>query len=89
MQSCFCVLIIVFAKHTKIQPDTQDAPTEDTINSPLPHQIILFILKLPFPQSENRRTGGNNIVVGTVVKSKIGELEEELRAGSSRRMSKG
>ena len=31
---------------------------------------------------------GNNIVVGTVVKAKIGELEEEVRVGSSRRMSK-
>ena len=27
-------------------------------------------------------------MVGTVVKSKIGELEEEVRAGSSRRMRK-
>ena len=30
----------------------------------------------------------NKIVVGTVVKSKISELEEEVRAGSSRRMRK-
>ena len=31
---------------------------------------------------------GNNIVLGTVVKAKIGDLEEEVRAGSSRRMRK-
>ena len=31
---------------------------------------------------------GNKIVVGTVVKAKIGELEEEVRVGSSRRMRK-
>ena len=31
---------------------------------------------------------GNTIVVGTVVKAKIGELEEEVRVGSSRRMRK-
>ena len=31
---------------------------------------------------------GDNIVVGTVVKAEIGELEEEVRVGSSRRMSK-
>ena len=31
---------------------------------------------------------GNKIVVGTAVKAKIGELEEELRVGSSRRMRK-
>ena len=34
------------------------------------------------------RVGGENIVVGKVVKSKIGELEEEVRAGSSRRTRK-
>ena len=32
---------------------------------------------------------GNKIVVGTVVKVKIGEFEEEIRVGSSRRMRKG
>ena len=31
---------------------------------------------------------GNKIVVETVVKSKIGELEEEVRAGDSIRMRK-
>ena len=31
---------------------------------------------------------GNKIVVGTVAKAKIGELEEESRVGSSRRMRK-
>ena len=31
---------------------------------------------------------GNKIVVGTVVKAKIGELEEEVRAGNKRRMRK-
>ena len=30
----------------------------------------------------------NKIVVGTLVKEKIGELEEEVRVGSSRRMRK-
>ena len=32
--------------------------------------------------------GGNKIVVGAVVKAKIGELEKEVRAGNSRRMRK-
>ena len=31
---------------------------------------------------------GNKIVVGTVVKAKIGELEEEVRVGSARSMMK-
>ena len=30
MQSCFCFLICVFSKHTKRQPDDQDAPNDDT-----------------------------------------------------------
>ena len=30
MQSCFCVLRFVYSKHTKSQPDPQDAPTDDT-----------------------------------------------------------
>ena len=32
--------------------------------------------------------GGNKIVVVVVVKAKIGELEEEVRAGNSRRIRK-
>ena len=31
---------------------------------------------------------GNKIVEGTVVKANIGELEEEVRAGNSRRIKK-
>ena len=31
---------------------------------------------------------GNKIVLGTVIKSNVGELEEEVRAGSLRRMRK-
>ena len=33
------------------------------------------------------RGRGNKIVVGTAVKAKIGELEEEVRVGNTRRMS--
>ena len=88
MQSCFCVLIFVFAKHTKRQSDARDAPTDEAMNAPCPPQILLSPLKIPFPQSQNRKGGGNKIVVGTVVKAKIGELEEEVRRGSSRRMRK-
>ena len=54
----FCVLIFVCSRHTKRRPDAQDAPTDDTLNSPLPTQILLFINKLPFPQRENRMAGG-------------------------------
>ena len=40
------------------------------------------------PTQQKQKGRGNKIVVGTVVKSKIGELEEEVRAGISRRMIK-
>ena len=39
-------------------------------------------------QQKYRGGGGDKIVVGTVVKAKIGELEEEVRAGCLRRKSK-
>ena len=40
------------------------------------------------PTQQKLRVGGNNIMVGVVVKSKIGYLEEEVRADSLRRMRK-
>ena len=42
----------------------------------------------PLPTDRKSKVRGDNIVVGTIVKAKIGELEEEVRVGSSRRMSK-
>ena len=35
-----------------------------------------------------KRGGGNKIMVGTVVKAKLGELEEDIREGFSRRLRK-
>ena len=46
--------------------------------------IIYSQTSLPTDQKLKGR--GNKIVVGAVVKAKIGELEEEIRAGNSRRM---
>ena len=40
------------------------------------------------PSQKKLRGGGNNIVVGTVVKYKIGELEEEVKLGSYIRIRK-
>ena len=37
----------------------------------------------PLPIEQKLKGRGNKIVVGKVVKAKIGELEEEVRAGSS------
>ena len=35
----------------------------------------------PLPTEKKSKGKGNKIVVGTVVKAKIGELEEEVRVG--------
>ena len=40
------------------------------------------------PTQRKFKDRGNKIVVGTLVKAKIGELEKEVRAGSSRRTRK-
>ena len=42
----------------------------------------------PLPTERKLKGRGNKIVVGTVVKAKIGELEEEVRVCISRRMRK-
>ena len=42
----------------------------------------------PLTTEQKWKVRGNKIVEGTVVKAKIGELEEEIRAGHSRRMRK-
>ena len=48
--------------------------------------IVSYLASLITQQKSKGR--GNKIVVGTVGKSKLGKLEEEVRAGSSRRLSK-
>ena len=50
------------------------------------NSIVSSQVSLPTEQKLKGR--GNKIVVGMAVKAKIGELEEEVRAGSSRRMRK-
>ena len=44
--------------------------------------------QFPLPIERKLKGRGDNIVVGTVVKAKSGELEEEVRAVSSRRTRK-
>ena len=44
--------------------------------------------KSPLTTEQKSKGGRNNIVVGMVVKAKIVELEDYVRAGSSRRMLK-
>ena len=76
-----CVLIFVCSKHTKKKPDTQDAAPNDTLNSPLPPNILLLIIRIPYPNKKKPRGRGNSILVGTIVKANIGEVEEEVREG--------
>ena len=42
----------------------------------------------PLPIERKLKGRGNKIVVGTLVKAKIGELEEEVRVGSGTSMRK-
>ena len=44
--------------------------------------------KAYLPTERKQKDRGNRIVVGMVIKSRIGELEEEARAGNSRRTNK-
>ena len=71
------VMKFVCSKHTKKQPDAQDAPTNNTLNLPWPPQILLLFINLPSPHIKHQEEQGNHIVVETVVKANIGELEEE------------
>ena len=53
---------------------------------PTSNYIVSF--KAPLPTEKKPKGRGDKIVVGTVVKANIGELEEEVRAGNSRRTRK-
>ena len=50
------------------------------------NSIVYF--KYYLPSEQKLKGGGEKIVVGTIVKSKIGELEEEVRESSSINMRK-
>ena len=65
------------------QSDAQDDPTNETPQAP-----SIVSSQGPLPTERKLKDRGNKIVVGTAVKAKIGELEEEVRVGSARRMRK-
>ena len=53
------------------------------------YHLKFYCFLSSFPSNTSKIVGqGNKIVVGTVVKAKIGELEEEVRAGISMIMRK-
>ena len=77
----------VFVKHTKTQSGNQTIiPTKHRKH----HDHLKFNCFFSRSPSHRQKSKGrgNKIVVGTVVKAKIGELEEELRVDSARRMRK-
>ena len=83
MQSCFFVLRFVFAKHTKFNHTLETLLP--TVHSTLhAHLKNIVSSQAPLPTEQKLKGRGDNILEGTVVKAKIGELEEEVRASSSR-----
>ena len=88
MQSCFLYFDNCVRKthkkatgHSRCSYRRYTELTIATSNSIVSYQASL-------PTERKLKVGGNKIVVGAVVKAKIGELEEEVRAGNSRRMRK-
>ena len=82
MQSCFlCLEICLLKTHKKatirlIRSYQRYAQLTITTSN----YIVSYEASLPTQQK--LKGVGNKIVVGTVVKSKIGELQDEVRAGS-------
>ena len=54
----------------------------------MPTSNYIVSSQAPLSTDQKLKGRGNKIVVGTVVKVKIGELKEEVRASSSIRMRK-
>ena len=80
----------MFVKHTKTQSGNQTLKTllQKNTASTMTNSNSIVSSQGPLPTEQKSKGKGNKIVVGTVVKAKIGELEEEVRVGSSRRMRK-
>ena len=69
----------MFYEHKTLKKNT--ASTMTTSNS-------IVSSRGPLPTERKLKGRGNKILVGTVLKAKIGELEEEVRVDSSRKMRK-
>ena len=80
----------MFVKHTKTQSGNQTLetllPKNTAITMTASNSFVSY--QSPLPTERKLKGRGNKIVVGRVVKAKIGELEEEVRVGSSIRMRK-
>ena len=82
MQSCFlCFENCLLKTHKKATGCSRRSYGQYAqINMTTSNYIVSSQASLPTQQK--LKGGGNNIVAGTVVKAKIGELEEEAREGS-------
>ena len=88
MQSCFlCFDICVRKTHKKATRHSRNSYRRYT-------QLIMTTSnsiassQAPLPTEQKLKGVGKKIVEGTVVEAKIGELEDEVRAGNSIRMKK-
>ena len=88
MQSCFFVLIIVFAKTHKKATRCSKRSYRRYTQLTMTTSNSIFSSQASLPTERKSKGRGNKIVEGAVIKAKIGEMEEEVRAGSSRRVRK-
>ena len=88
MQYCFCVSIFVFSKtHKKATRRPRRSYRQYTqLTMDTSNYIVSY--KAPLPTDQKYKAMGNKIVEGTVIKAKIGELEEKGRSGNSRKTRK-
>ena len=82
---CFEICVhITHKKATSLSIRSYRQNTELTMNT----SNSYVSSQSPLSTDRKSKGRGNKIMEGTVVKAKIGELEEEVRAGNSRRMIK-
>ena len=80
-----------YAKNRNKEPDARNVQQRNqrqtiiTMNPSIPNYSDVTT---SFPPQTKKRGRGNKIIVGTVVKSNVGDLEEDIREGFSRRLWK-
>ena len=88
MQSCFLCFEIFLLKTHKHETRRSRRSCQRYNQQPMTTSNSIVYSQVFLPTEIKLKVRGNKIVVGTVLKSKIAELEEEVRAGNSRRMRK-